>query len=391
MKVLILSWEYPPNVEGGMGRHVAELCPALVTQNVDVQVITPVAEANMAGVTDYDGVKVHRVFTSHLKDKTDIYTQAVGVNQSLEVYAQQFHCYKGGLIHVHDWLTSFAGITLKNTWGCPLVTTIHATERGRARGYINNTLQYSIENAERNLIADSSQIIVCSQHMLNEVKHFFHTPESKLTIIPNGVNFEDLAEPPTQDLATFRAKYALPDEPIIYSVVRLVHEKGLHVLVQAMPRILADSPKARLVIAGKGPETPYLKEQAKHLGITDRVNFAGFVSDEDRDLLFRVASCAVFPSLYEPFGIVALEAMSLGCPIVVSDVGGFSEVVKHNQTGITTYPNDPASVAWGVLYSLKHRELAQELATRARRSVEELFNWHRIARMTIDFYKKVLE
>jgi len=391
----MLSWEYPPHVEGGMGRHVAELCPALVEQNVEVHVITPIAEVGstiteVASVNEDNGITVHRVFAPQIGSNADIYTRAVAVNKVIEDYTHQLTCKKNGLIHVHDWLTSFSGITLKNSLSCPLVTTIHATERGRSRGHVNNDLQRSIENAERDLISQSSQIIVCSHYMFNEVKQFFNSPVSKLTIVPNGVNIEDLSDKPSQDLTAFRAKYAAPDEAIVFSVVRLVYEKGIHVLLQATQRILAENPKTRIIIAGKGPETSHLKQQAQILGIANRVNFVGFISDEERDLIFRVADCAVFPSLYEPFGIVALEAMALGCPIVVSDVGGFSEVVKHKETGITTYPNDANSVAWGILYSLTHREWAKESAIKARQAVEELFNWNRIAGLTIDFYKKVL-
>jgi glycosyltransferase involved in cell wall biosynthesis len=121
------------------------------------------------------------------------------------------------------------------------------------------------------------------------------------------------------------------------------------------------------------------------------VNFIGFVSDEDRNRLFAVADCAVFPSLYEPFGIVALEAMALGCPVVVSDVGGLSEVVTHKETGITVFPNDPESIAWGVLHTLKNPKWARKHAAKARQSVAELFNWTRVAILTKDVYQRVLE
>jgi glycosyltransferase involved in cell wall biosynthesis len=116
----------------------------------------------------------------------------------------------------------------------------------------------------------------------------------------------------------------------------------------------------------------------------------GFISDEDRNHLFRTAVCAVFPSLYEPFGIVALEAMALLCPIVVSDVGGFSEMVRHMDTGITVYPDDAASIAWGILHTLDNPDAARNHALKARQSVKMLFNWPRIAGLTIEVYQRVL-
>ena len=161
-------------------------------------------------------------------------------------------------------------------------------------------------------------------------------------------------------------------------------------MVEAAPRIFAECSTARILIAGKGPEAKNLKQQAESLGVADRVNFIGFISDDDRNRLLKVADCAVFPSLYEPFGIVALEAMALGCPIVVSDVGGFSEMVTHQETGITVFPDDPESVAWGVSHTLTHPIWARRHALKARQSVEELFNWPRIAKLTKGVYENTL-
>jgi glycosyltransferase involved in cell wall biosynthesis len=192
-------------------------------------------------------------------------------------------------------------------------------------------------------------------------------------------------------LETFRAKYGDPNDKIVFSISRLVYEKGVHQLVQAAPQVLAECPEARILIAGRGPETDNLKRQAANLHVADRVNFIGFISDKDRSQLFRTAACAVFPSLYEPFGIVALEAMAMMCPVIVSDVGGFSEMVKHMETGITVYPDDANSIAWGILQTLNYPSLAHNYALKARQSVELLFNWPRIAGLTIEVYQRVLQ
>jgi glycosyltransferase involved in cell wall biosynthesis len=189
------------------------------------------------------------------------------------------------------------------------------------------------------------------------------------------------------ELAEFRAKYAKFNDQIVFNVSRLVHEKGAHRLVEAVPRILAERPLARVIIAGKGPEADNLRRQAESLGVIDRVDFIGFIPDEERNRLLRVANCAVFPSLYEPFGIVALEAMALGCPVVVSDVGGLAEVVTHTVTGITTYADNAESVAWGVLRALTHPELARKYAATAKEWVAQFFNWPRIALLTGEVYE----
>jgi glycosyltransferase involved in cell wall biosynthesis len=226
--------------------------------------------------------------------------------------------------------------------------------------------------------------------MQDEIADYFQCPRDKIDIVPNGVDTTrfDLLE--GQDLSRFRNRYALPFEKIIFSVGRVVYEKGLQVLVRAMPIILAQEPEVKVVVAGKGPELEALRSLAWDSGVGEKVLLAGFVSDEDRDRLFKVSACATFPSLYEPFGIVALEAMAAKCPVVVSEVGGLKDVVKHAETGITIYPDNPGSLAWGILHTLQHPEWSAARVENAYREVLEQYNWERIARMTADIYRRII-
>jgi glycogen(starch) synthase len=394
MRILMLAWEYPPNVVGGLGRHVAELAPALVQQGLQVRVVTPVAQLTNSVSSMEDGVWVYRLLHPPLETLGNFYQAVLEVNQRMSAYLEQTSQQNDpcDLIHVHDWLTSFAGIALQQAWNCPLIATVHATERGRYRGRLDTPLQQAIDNAERQLVERAEQVIVCSRHMANEVQYFFQTPLDKLAVIPNGVNVTELQGKNNSpaELAAFRAKYAAPSEQLIFTISRLVYEKGVHLIIQALPRILQECPQARLVIAGQGPEADNLKQQAQNLGVADRVSFIGFVADKERNLFFKVADCAVFVSLYEPFGIVALEAMALGCPLVVSDIGGFSEVVKHAETGIKVYPDNVDSTAWGITHALKNPEWVSKLAVKARQTVAELFNWPRIARRTYEIYRRTV-
>ena len=394
MRILMLSWEYPPNVVGGLGRHVAELAPALVEKGLQVNVVTPVTYPTGSPLAVEKEITVHRVLTPTLDTFDDIHQAAGEINRIIGDYVEQMSQQYGqcDLIHVHDWLTSFAGIRLHQLWNCPLIATVHATERGRYRGRLDSPLQQAIDNAERNLVTRAKRVIVCSHHMANEVQYFFQTPGRKLAVIPNGVNITDLqGEHTPAELADFRAKYAALDEQIVFTVSRLVYEKGVHLIVQAIPRILQECPRARVIIAGRGPEAENLKQQAENLGVADRVNFIGFIADKERNMFFEVANCAVFASLYEPFGIVALEAMALGCPLVVSDVGGFAEVVKHAETGTKIYPDNVDSTAWGIVHTLTNPDWARKNTVRARQAVAELFNWSRIAALTIDLYQRILD
>jgi 1,4-alpha-glucan branching enzyme len=409
MQVLMLSWEYHPDIAGGLGRHVSELAPALVQQGVQVDVITPLANPlphsyfDQAAskvefltpeltVSTEAGVRIHRIMVPSQDMAPDIYERVSRVGPVLTAYVTRLNEVEGtrSILHCHDWLTGFASTALQADLGYPLVVTIHATERGRARGYLMSHLQRNIDRAEQTLIHQANRVIVCSRYMSTELHNFFDIPVETMSVVPNGVDIAGLSVIEGVNPAEFRARYVGPNDKLVFSVSRLVHEKGIHRLVEAVPLIQHECPNVCLVVAGRGPEAEHLQDLARALGIAERVSFIGFISDEARNLLFKVADCAVFPSLYEPFGIVALEAMALGCPVVASDVGGLSEVVTYRDTGITIYPDDPHSVAWGVIRALTEPDWVQEHIVRARQRVKEEFNWGRIARQTINVYEQVL-
>lgn len=400
----MLSWEYPPNVMGGMGTHVAGLAPALARSGLEVHVITPqpsglsVTETRLSEVSSSDpelteeGITVYRVPLAMSSD--NIYERARETNQAIT--AQGRALLAGGhpfdLIHAHDWLVVFASHALKHEFRIPLIATIHATERGRARGELLHTdLQRNIHGAEWWLVYEAWRLITCSHHMASEVEAFFHAPQEKIDVVPNGVNPFHNGQWTQTDLANCRSRHKVPEGRIVFAVGRLVHEKGFHLLVEAIPYILSEFPDTQFVIAGRGPEAAHLAQQARELGVADQVHFPGFISDEERDCLYHVAACAVFPSLYEPFGIVALEAMAAGCPVVVTEVGGLREVVRHGKTGITVYPDDAQSLAWGVLHTLRNPALAAVRADQARQMVRYEFNWNTIAARTTDVYQRVVE
>ena len=389
MRILMFSWEYPPHVVGGLGKHVAELIPPLGTlPNVVVHLITPRLHGGQP-VERVGQVTVHRVETPSVEG--DFYTSAWQINLRLEESAHQLWDDVGpfDLIHVHDWLVAFVGAAFKRSYNTPLLSTIHATERGRGRGTLGSEQARAIHHVEWWLAFESWRVVACSEYMRDEIADYFECPRDKIDIIPNGVEASRFDSLEGQDLSQWRNMYALPSEQILFSVGRVVYEKGLHVLIKAMPLILAQQPSAKLVIAGKGPELDSLRSLAWSLGVGEKVLLTGFISDEDRDRLFKIADCAVFPSLYEPFGIVALEAMAARCPVVVTEVGGLQDVVQHAETGITVYGDNPDSLAWGILHTLQHPEWAVTRVENAHRVVREEYNWERIARMTASVYARI--
>lgn len=391
LRVLMVSWEYPPHVVGGLGKHVMELLPALARRSdVRVHLLTP-RWAGGDAIEQQGNAVIHRVDPPTTNG--DIFTAAWQTNLVLEQYIESLWQEEGpfDLIHAHDWLVAFVANALKRIHKVPVIATIHATEKGRGRGHLGSEQSHAINHVEWWLVYEAWRVIACSAFMAGEVRDYFACPADKIDVIPNGVDPTPLQEDAAGNDDGFRAMYALDEEQIVFHVGRLVHEKGAHVLVEAIPRVLAQAPSAKFVIAGRGPMLHQLRRRAWEIGVGEKVLFPGFISDVDRNRLFRLANCAVFPSLYEPFGIVALEAMAARCPVVVSEVGGLKEVVEHDRTGITVYPDNPDSLAWGILQTLTRPEQARERAKLAQQVVKRCYNWDRIAKLTVSSYQRVVE
>ncbi|HMA36678.1 MAG TPA: glycosyltransferase family 4 protein, partial [Chloroflexia bacterium] len=357
MRVLMLSWEWPPNMVGGLGKHVVELLPELVDEDVEVHLVTPRLKGDIhddaiiaaaTGAPAANGSHFYRVDPFPYQ-AGNFYTNTVQTNVMLEAACQQIVDQKGpfDLIHAHDWLVAFAAIAVKHSRRLPLLATIHATEMGRNQGHLGEEMQRDIHMAEWRLVYESWRTIACSQYMAWEVRTYFDAPAAKIDVIPNGVDPRPFDRLTGQDLRWFRNSLATPHQKIVFYVGRLVWEKGLQVLVDAAPQIVSIYPDVRFIVAGGGDFRFELQRRAEERGVGGWFFFPGRISDDDRDRLYKVADCAVFPSLYEPFGIVALEAMAAGCPVVVSDTGGLSEVVTLHENGLKVHPNDPGSLAWG--------------------------------------------
>ncbi|HEY0737716.1 MAG TPA: glycosyltransferase family 4 protein [Herpetosiphonaceae bacterium] len=390
MRILLLSWEFPPHVAGGLGKHVADLVPALAAQGVEVHVVTPHLRGGADVETICPGATVHRVPPTVEQTNQNIVHFSQASNGSLERKGHDLSVELGGfdLIHGHDWLVAYSSIALKYALKRPLVVTVHSMERGRMQGDLSNEQSLAINGTEWWLTYEAWRVITVSKYMAQQVQAFFGVPPDKLDVIYNGVNLPQSLPLLDQECAAFRAQYARPAEKIVYHVGRLVHEKGVQVLVEAAPQILRDLPGIKFVIAGTGPMLETLMRQAQLLGVADRFVFTGYISDEVRDKLYEVADVAVFPSLYEPFGIVALEAMAYNCPVVVAQTGGLAEFVRPHENGIMVYPGDANSLAWGILHTLNYPHWAGMRAANALLDVKNVYNWEQIAAQTIETYRR---
>lgn len=392
MRVLELSWEYPPYIIGGMGQHAAGLIRDLGGQQtafgqLEVEVVTPHYGGGPFEEQVNDRLTVHRVDLPPL-DMNNHYNHVVAGNDLLLEYASDLIRRKPvRVIHVHDWLTGVAGIALKNEFKLPLVATIHATERGRQQGYPVSITSWQIDELEKRVCHEAWKVIVCSEYMATKLGDYFCTPRDKIVVIPNGIDTEALSCATPEEIAELRAQYSPNGERLLFYVGRIVYEKGVHVLIKAMPKILAEYPNTRLLVAGKNGRS--LAPLAHSLDVQHAVQFLGFISNRQRDLLYQTVDAAVFPSIYEPFGIVALEAMALGCNVIASDVGGMGEVVHHMRNGLTVFPDNPESIAWAVHELFSDPASAAERRKSALEGIQQLFDWRRIAQQTAGVFETI--
>ena len=393
MRVIMLSWEYPPKIVGGISPHVYGLAHGLVKMGVEVHVIT----CEHPGAADeevVDGIHLYRVTPSGPGNDFIHWVQLL--NDAMLARADTLipallatDAAAPLLLHAHDWLTHFAAASLKHKYHLPLTATIHATEYGRNSGIKGATQEY-INSVEWQLQNEAWRVIVCTEFMKRECELALSTPWDKMDVVPNGVDAAkfQLPEFTPEEKAAFRARYAAPEEKIIFFVGRMVREKGVQVLIEALPKVRWGYHDAKLLICGGG-QRDHLVNLAAYLGMERHVYFAGFVPDEDLMKIYAVSDIACFPSLYEPFGIVALEAMAAGIPVVVSDAGGLPEVVDNGVTGITTYAGNPNSLADGLLKLLHEPDTASRLVNAAHARVLETFNWETIAAQTAAVYARV--
>ncbi|NJR50339.1 MAG: glycosyltransferase family 4 protein [Leptolyngbyaceae cyanobacterium CSU_1_3] len=387
MKILVLTWEFPPRIVGGIARHVAELYPELVKLGHQIHLIT-VQFGQAPHYEVVDGVYVHRVSVS---ESDNFFHWVANMNESMGRHGGKLIQEEGAfdLIHAHDWLVGDAAIALKFCFKTPLVATIHATEFGRYNG-IHTEAQRYVYNKEKHLSYDAWRVIVCTDYMRREVERSLHTPWNKIDVVYNGIRAEKKQTHPDFDSRSFRRRFAADEEQIVYYVGRMSHEKGVAVLINAAPKIIrAMSYQVKFVFIGGG-NTDHLKRQVWDLGIWQKCYFTGFMPDADLDKFQTIANCAVFPSLYEPFGIVALESFAAKVPVVVSDTGGLPEVVRHAKTGIVTQTNNSDSLAWGIIEILKNPDFAQWLVHNAYRDLAQRFDWAKLAQQTVGVYGRVL-
>jgi glycogen(starch) synthase len=387
VRVLILSWEYPPLIEGGLARHVRKLSEALVTRGVEVHVLTRGHEESPAE-EDVAGVVVHRVREpDRPRELGEFVTWVEHMNADMLAAGVELgDRFSFDVVHGHDWLVAVAGDHLARRFRAPLVTTIHATEYGRHQGWVDKHPQSHIHGVERWMANRAERVVTCSAYMREHVADICGLEEERIAVVPNGIDPAELV--PVADLDELRARFAAPDERLVLLVGRLVYEKGFQLALEALPTLVERVGNVRFLVAGSGTHEAELRKQAAELGLDAHGTFLGWIGDDVLHSLYRIADLTVVPSIYEPFGLVALEAMASDCPCLVADTGGLREVVPNEDVGLRFRSRDPASLAVMAERILTDPELRDRLVAEASEHVLG-FDWSDVARQIAGLYAEV--
>ncbi len=386
MRALILSWEYPPLIEGGLARHVRKLSEGLCDRDVEVHVLTRGGEESPADELA-GGVHVHRVIEP--KRPTDLGEFVAWVERMnadmLAAGVELGDRFDFELVHGHDWLVAMACDHLARRFGSPLVATIHATEHGRHQGWVDKHPQSHIHGVERWITNRADRVIACSFYMREQIADIFGVPDQRISVIPNGIDPDDLQPNSPAELERLRGEFAAPEQKLVLLIGRLVYEKGFQLALEAMPTVIERAPGTRFLVAGSGTHERELKRQASELGLMEHGTFLGWIGDDVLHSLYPIADVCVVPSIYEPFGLVALEAMASGCPCIVADTGGLREVVPDDGAGLRFPARDPEALADVAVRVLRDERLGRRLVSEGLEHVRE-FDWGDVAERTAELY-----
>ncbi len=411
MRIGFFVWEYPPALVGGLGTYAEYITQEYVDIGHDVSVFT-LNPGNLKTREIIKGVEIHRpliadasnVFPFFVVDDLKKWGTNIKLFNDIFIYnilsATKFingllkkEQYQFDVVCVHDWLSSVAGLVIKNDTKVPVVFHAHSTEWGRSGGEGSEVVSH-LENA---MAQNADRVVTVSYAMQQDLtQHGW--PQSRVSVVWNGVdaNRYDPSKVKQADVDAVRAKYGIPkDWNMVLFIGRLTWVKGVRNILQAMPLVLKEFPNTKLVILGRGEEQTDIQETAGRLNIRGNVVYRfDFVPEDERIAHYAASDLCVFPSTYEPFGIVSLEAMAMEKPVVVGARGvvGFREQVINSgvdQNGVHINGEDPADIAWGIKETLRNPEKARNWGENGRKRVLEFFTWRKVADETLKIYESV--
>jgi len=415
MKIAVLVYEYPPKIVGGLGTYAAEITRKFVLLGHDVSVFT--MNDDVGGLPTRElwrGIEIHRPVHIDVSDSLpDVVAEDVkkwgrGIQLFSKILIYNYLSaaklinelvrkeeFKYDVVVAHDWLSVIAGAAVKKELGLPLVFHVHSTEKGRTFG--NGSEVVSNIELRGGQMAD---LVVTVSHAMSDELIRLGFPTEKIQVCYNGVDPQKYFREEVDEVKVkeVRQMYGLKDDDLMVLFIgRLVWVKGVDKLILAVPKVLKEVPNIKLVVVGLGEMRDYLEKLVGNLGLQDVVKFCfEFIPEEERIAHYAACDVAVFPSLYEPFGIVAIEAMSMEKPVVVgaSGISGMREVVVpsgSDQCGLHVNSSDPADIAWGIVNAVKDHQKKVQLGQNGRRRVLKEFSWDIAAQRTAQIYLKLLE
>ncbi len=389
----MLSWEFPPRSTGGIAAHVAGLATALAQAGHDVVVLTVADRPAELEARPPDQVRVLRTLVDlPWLPPSEAVTRIASANHAITKLGSRFadelqgelDGWRPDIVHGHDWQLGWAADSLAHRYDVPFVLTMHGTERVRHGGQLPLGHPTDINSIEWWLAFQADRLISPTRFIVEQLITGFELAEEHVVHIPNGIDPEQWRPTNTPRVPTG------PRPPLVVSWGRVQYEKGFQVLARAMHELRGRVPEVTSVIAGRGSYLPELQTQVDVEGVSDIVELPGFLTDAELRHLVHRAGCVVIPSLYEPFGIVALEALAAGAPLIVARTGGLAELVTGTNAGVTFEPGNPDDLADAMEQVLTNHDLATILVANARDLVEHKYAWAAIARTTADVYNEVL-
>ncbi|MGD6852468.1 MAG: glycosyltransferase family 4 protein [Candidatus Bathyarchaeia archaeon] len=412
MRIGFFVYEYPPALVGGLGTYAEYMTREYVDLGHDVSVFT-LNNSNLQTYEILRGVEIHRpliadaanIWPYFVADDLKKWGTNIKVFNDIFIYnilsATKFinslirkEKINFDVVCVHDWLSSIAGLVIKNETKIPVAFHVHSTEWGRSGGAGSEV----VSHLERAMAQNSDKVVTVSYAMQEDLAKHGWSP-GKISVVWNGVDPDryDPTKIKPEAVKQIRTKYGIPEGwNMLLFIGRLAWVKGVRNLLQAMPLVLKEYPNTKLVILGKGEEQNDIVETAERLNIKNNVVYRfDFVKEDERILHYAASDLCIFPSTYEPFGIVSLEAMAMAKPIVVGARGvvGFKEQVVNggsDQTGVHVNGEDPSDIAWGIKEVLKQPDLARSWGENGRQRVLEYFTWRKVAEQTIKIYESML-
>lgn len=382
LRILMLSWEYPPQVIGGLGRHVQGLSAALAAAGHEVTILTRAAPG---APTDelVGGVRVLRPLPNATTDGLSAWTGAVTHPLARDA-GKAVRAGEYDVVHAHDWLLGHTAVALARKIGAPLVTTIHTTEARRHQRRLPARVDASVHAVERRLGHEAKRVIVCSRYMRHQVIEQLDLPPDRVEVVVDGVDPTGW-QASAAEITAAHLRFAGVG-PLIGYAGRLVQEKGVQDLIAALPRLRQRHPGLRAVVAGDGPVRADLRRQARPLRLERAVSFTGFLDQARLRAVFGACDVMVLPSTYEPSGMIALEIAAAGVPLAAASTGGLTEIVESGVTGLLFPAGDPDGLAEAVDQLLDDAKNARRMAALARQNVLARYTWSATATRTAEIY-----